>query len=413
MNIVKNFYRLALPLMIFMLMVNSMGKATAQEAGEHSHKTGGHFHGPDLGTSAAIDKNGRIWVVYKENVNGEQFVALRSSADMGKMWSSPRRIQKTPEPVAANGEARPHIAFGNKGEIYITYTKPIAFPHIGDIRFVRSLDGGQTFSEPITVHKNRDVTVHSFESIVVDGQGRVYVAWVDGRDHEAAKQKHEPYAGSAVYYAVSNDGGGSFNRDYKIADHSCECCRIGLAINPHGTPVAMWRHIFEPNIRDHAIAELGGSGKVMHIQRVTFDDWRVDACPHHGPSLAYATDGTRHQVWFNGKEGDDGGALYAKAGPDGKLGKPISLGSAQASHPDVAVQGRQVAVVWKQFDGTSTAILGRLSNDGGKTWREQEIARTTGDSDKPHLLTSRSTIALLWRTQNEGIRVVTLGKEAI
>jgi hypothetical protein len=313
--------------------------------------------------------------------------------------------------VAANGEARPHIAFGSKGEMYITYTKPVAFPHIGDIRFVRSLDGGQTFSEPKTVHANRDVITHSFESMVVDRAGRIYVAWIDGRDSEASKARQERYAGSAVYYAVSGDGGASFKGDYKVADHSCECCRIGLTVNPQGRPVAMWRHVFEPNVRDHAMAELGPGGKINPVQRVTFDNWHIDACPHHGPSIAYGADGTRHQVWFNGKEGDDGGALYAKAGSKDAAGKPVTLGSPQASHPDVAVQGRHVAVVWKQFDGTSTAILGRISNDGGATWRDQELARTAGDSDQPHLLTSASMIALVWRTQNEGIRIVPVEKE--
>jgi hypothetical protein len=385
--------------------------AAAQDA--HTHGSGGHGKSLDLGTSAAIDRDGRLWAVTKETVNGDQFVVLQSSTDMGKTWSAPRRIQKTPEAVAANGEARPHIAFGNKGELYVTYTKPIAKPHIGDIRFVRSLDGGQTFSEPMTVHANRDVITHSFESMVVDRAGRIYVAWIDGRGYEQAKARKERYAGSAVYYAVSSDGGAAFKGDYKIADHSCECCRIGLALNPQGNPVAMWRHVFAPNIRDHALSQLTPGGTASPVSRVTFDDWRIDACPHHGPSVAYAPDGTRHQVWFNGKEGDGGGALYAMAAPAGTPGTPISLGSEQASHPDVAVQGKQVVVVWKQFDGKSTAILARLSGDGGASWQEKELVRTSAESDQPHLITYPSGVILIWRTQNEGIRVIPVTREKI
>ncbi len=412
MNIIQQLYRMALALSFFILPGLAMSEATPT-AGSHQHGATSHQKSLDLATSAAIDKEGRIWAVGKQTIDGGQFVTIQSSTDMGRTWSALQRIQKNPEPVAANGEGRPHIAFGHKGEIYITYTKPVAFPHIGDIRFVRSLDGGRTFSEPQTVHANRDVITHSFESMVVDRAGRIYVAWIDGRDSVAGKAKQERYIGSALYYAVSSDGGANFEGDYKVADHSCECCRIGLTVNPQGTPVAMWRHVFEPNIRDHAMAELGPDGKTQPIQRVTFDDWRIDACPHHGPSIAYGAGGTRHQVWFNGKEGDDGGALYAQTGSDGVLGKPTILGSSQASHPDVAVQGRQVAVVWKQFDGTSTAILGRISDDGGATWREQELARTTADSDQPRLVSSPSVIALVWRTQNEGIRVVSISKAKI
>ncbi|TFW33873.1 sialidase family protein [Massilia horti] len=380
---------------------------SAHETAGHG---GGHHKSSELATGAALDNSGRLWVVTKETIDNKPFVVLRSSPDMGKTWSEPKPVQHASEPVAANGEARPHVALGPKGELYITYTKPVAPPHVGDIRFVRSLDGGHNFSAPITVHANRDVITHSFESIAVDPAGRIYVSWIDGRGAAAAKARKQSYAGSGVYYAVSSDGGKSFKGDYQIADHSCECCRIGLAINADGKPVAMWRHVFAPNIRDHAVAELGVAGVATPMHRATFDDWRIDACPHAGPSLAFAPDGTRHQVWFSGKE-EGGGAFYARADRAGTLAKPVMLGSVQASHADVAVAGKQVVVAWKEFDGNATAIRARVSSDGGLTWREQALARTTGDSDQPRLVASSSRIALVWRTQSDGIQVVPVSTE--
>ncbi|HEV2612730.1 MAG TPA: sialidase family protein [Noviherbaspirillum sp.] len=385
--------------------------AAAQGSTAHSHGHAGHAKARDLGTGAAFDKDGRLWVATKKTDNGDQFIVVQHSTDMGKTWTTPTRIQATPEPIAASGEARPHIAFGGKGELYVSYTSTVKRPHIGDIRFVRSLDGGKTFSSPITVHANRDAITHSFDSMVVDADGKIFIAWVDDRDARQMKAAGGRYAGSAVYYAVSNDGGATFKGDYKVADHSCECCRIGLTLNDKGVPVAMWRHVFAPNIRDHAIAELSADGKVSAPVRVTFDDWRIDACPHHGPSIAYGPDGTRHQVWFNGKEGEGAGALYAATQSNGKTRKPVSLGSEQASHPDLVVQGRQVSIVWKQFDGQSTAVLTKLSEDGGATWKEKELARTAGDSDKPYLAAHRTGAVLVWRTENDGVRVVPIQKE--
>lgn len=243
--------------------------------------------------------------------------------------------------------------------------------------------------------------------MIVDKAGNVYVAWVDGRDKEIAKTGQKSYAGSALYYAVSTDAGKSFRGDYKIADHSCECCQLGLSLNETGKPVLMWRHIFDPNIRDHAIAELSLDGKPGPVKRVTFDDWRVDACPHHGPSIAYASDGTRHQAWFNMKEGE-GGLFHAHATDSGTLSKPIKLGSGQAKQPEVAVDGKSTALVWKQFDGTSTALMARHSTDGGRTWMEREVAQTANDSGRPQLLQTRSGLAAAWHTQDEGMRIITL-----
>ncbi|WP_093388586.1 sialidase family protein [Rugamonas rubra] len=361
----------------------------------------------ELGTAAALDPQGRLWIASKEQAAGSpaQYVVLQSSPDMGASWSAPRRIQQEPEAVAADGESRPKLAFGSQGQIYIAYTKPLGKPYTGEIRFVRSLDGGQTFSAPVTVHRNRDEITHRFESMIVDREGRIHIAWIDKRDIELAKARKQAYRGAAIYYAVSDDAGASFKGDYKAADHSCECCRIAMALTPQGKAVAMWRHVFEPNVRDHALRELTPDGAPPPLQRASFDDWHIDACPHHGPALAFGADGKRHQTWF-GVRGEAGGVFYGVADADGKLGQVQQLGSAQAEHADVLVDGKTITLVWKQFDGKATAIWGRRSTDNGLNWTSGVLASSRGNSDQPHLLATPAGAFLLWRTQDEGVRIL-------
>ncbi|MES2075932.1 MAG: sialidase family protein [Pseudomonadota bacterium] len=361
----------------------------------------------ELGTAAALDPQGRLWIASKEQAAGSaaQYVVLQSSPDMGASWSAPRRVQQEPEAVAADGESRPKLAFGGQGQIYIAYTKPLGKPYTGEIRFVRSLDGGQTFSAPVTVHRNRDEITHRFESMIVDREGRIYIAWIDKRDIELAKARKEAYRGAAIYYAVSDDAGASFKGDFKAADHSCECCRIAMALTPQGKAVAMWRHVFEPNVRDHALRELTPDGVLPPLQRASFDEWHIDACPHHGPALAFGADGRRHQTWF-GVRGEAGGVFYGVADADGKLGQVRQLGSAQAEHADVQVDGKTITLVWKQFDGKATAIWGSASTDNGLSWTSGVLASSRGNSDQPHLLATPAGAVLLWRTQDEGVRIL-------
>lgn len=400
-----NSPRLIFALLCGMLLCGLNAGAMAHE--EHRQQSGAKSGKPELGTGVAVDAQGNIWVASKETAGDAQYVVLQKSVDGGKHWSAPQRIQREPEAVSAEGENRPKLAFGSKGELYVSYTKPLAKPYTGEIRFIRSLDGGRTFAPPITVHANRDLITHRFESMIVDKSGRIYIAWIDKRDLEAATARKEKYAGAALYYAVSTDAGASFQGDYKLADHSCECCRIALALTPEDKVIALWRHVFAPNIRDHALLELTPDGKTAAPKRATFDDWRIDACPHHGPALAYGMDGTRHQAWFNVK-GEAGGVFYASAPAGGELGLPVKLGSALAQHADVVAAGKEVALAWKQFDGKSTAILGKISHDGGRSWRELELARTERDSDQPHLLAAPGGIVLVWRTQTEGLRVISM-----
>jgi hypothetical protein len=378
------------------------GAASAQPGhGEHGAKPGGAAR-VELGTSGAFDSRGVLWAVSKE---GGRVVA-RSSADLGLHWSAPRPVSPEGERVAADGEARPKIAAGTAGEIYVTWTRPLSRPYTGEIRFTRSLDGGQTFSAPITVHADRQEITHRFDALAVNGSGRVLIAWVDKRDLEAARAANAEYRGAAIYYALSDDRGASFRGDTRLADHGCECCRIALLPEADGGFLALWRHVFAPNIRDHALARVDAEGRAGPLQRATFDDWRLDACPHHGPSLAADGRGRLHAVWFTQAPGREG-AHYGRLVEGGVEGQR-RLGGEAAAHADIAIQGSRVAVAWKEFDGERTRLRGLLSEDGGGSWRELELAATAGPSDQPRLLARDGRFLVLWNTQEQPLRVVAL-----
>ncbi len=363
---------------------------------------------PQLGTGAAIDGHGRLWVAQTEAATysgaGQQLsnIALAWSADAGKSWTRAGLALAAPEAIEANGEGRPKIAFGARGEIYLTYTRPLDKPHTGYIRFARSTDGGQSFSAPVTVQRDQAVTGHRFDSIISDAQGRIFIAWIDKRDLDAARAARRAYRGAALYYTVSSDNGVTFGPDVKLADHCCECCRIALSIGPGGDVVAMWRHIFAPNVRDHAMATLSASGRPGAITRVSFDDWRIDACPHHGPALAFDAKGRRHQVWFSGGD-DNGGLFHSVAHADGRAGKAERLGGMRAEHGDIIAAGQTVALVWKEFDGQVTKVMARLS--AGGAWQEKTVASSRGASDHPHLVSRGDAIWLVWRTEDEALVV--------
>lgn len=365
---------------------------------------------PQLGTGFAVDAQGRLWSARVEAVaeqdagSADCNIVLAWSADDGKTWTATGTVLSVPEPVEANGEGRPKLAFGPAGQLYLTFTRPLGKPHTGHIRFVRSTDGGRTFSAPVTVQHDLSVSGHRFDSLIVDREGRIFIAWIDKRDGDIARAAKRQYQGAAIYYTVSIDGGATFATDARLADNACECCRISLALNSKGQVVAMWRHIFAPNIRDHASAILSTAGLPGAMSRVSFDDWRIDACPHHGPSHAFDGDGRRHQVWFSGAE-EGGGLFYSAPSPDGRAGQPVRLGGAQASHGDVIAAGRRIVIVWKEFDGQMTQVNARLSDNGGKTWRERALAATRGASDHPHLLLSGAGILLAWCTGDDNVIV--------
>lgn len=347
-----------------------------------------------LGTSAAVDNQHRLWIAFIESRQDGALVKLARFDEAKSEWRSPVRVTAQAEPISADGENRPKIAFGPAAEIYVTWTSPSSERYTGDIRFARSLDGGRTWSMPTTVHRDRQRIAHRFESLIVDGEGRVWVAWIDKRDLHAAEATGASYTGAAIYYAYSEDRGATWQGDFKLADHSCECCRIALALDEQGRATAMWRHVFAPNERDHALVVLEPRPYRPDISRVTFDRWRIDACPHHGPGLAVGAEGAKHAVWFNQIEGQ-GRVFYGQL--DGAAPEHVRSLPLGAAHADVSSAGRTVAVAWKRFDGALTRVESWISHDSGRTFTSGPTLQTNADSDQPRLLRSGEDIMLIWR----------------
>ena len=372
--------------------------AHAQHAGHGQDKTAARV---ELAASAAFDVQGALWAVGKSGGH----VVLRRSGDAGKSWSVPQRVNAAAEGIGADGDSRPKIALGPKGEIYVTWTKPLSKPYTGDIRFTRSTDGGKTFSAPVTVHTDQQEITHRFDALTVTRDGKLFVAWIDKRDMVAGvtSGKAAKYQGAAVYFAVSDNQGASFRGDIKLADHSCECCRIGLLPRDDGSVLALWRHVFEPNVRDHALGVMHADGRAGAVRRATFDEWAVDICPHHGPSLAADADGHLHAVWFT-QGAKRAGVFYGRLRLSGEGGVDAlrRVGGEAAEHADLVASGKKVFVLWKEFDGTRARLRAMMSDNGGDTWRERDLFATVGASDQPRALQHGGRFYAFWNTQREG-----------
>ena len=351
----------------------------------------------ELGSSAAFAPDGALYAVSKDG----QHVLLHRSPDDGASWDVPIVVNADPEAISAEGENRPKLAFAPDGGVLVSWTRPLARRFTGEIRLARS-DDGRRFDAPLTVHRDRQQITHRFETMAITGQGQVVVAWVDKRDLEKALSEKRDYRGAAIYAALSDDGGRSFRPEVKVGDHSCECCRIAIANDTDGLPLILWRHVFEPNERDHALVKLGADGAPGSIERATFDRWRVDACPHHGPSLAVAPDGTRHAVWFNERDGE-GRVFYGRL-KNGRVEAQRTVGGERAAHADIALAGERIAIAWKEFDGARTRLRAEVSSDGGAQFLSRELAMTDGASDQPRVLKRGEELLVFWRTEKEGMK---------
>ncbi|MDP1908621.1 MAG: sialidase family protein, partial [Hyphomicrobium sp.] len=167
---------------------------------------------------------------------------------------------------------------------------------------------------------------------------------------------------------------------------------------------------FDGGIRDHAVITFDGTTPGP-LERVSDDDAKLDACPHHGPSIAIAPDGTYHVTWFAlGRKLK--GLYYARSEDGGKhfsTPMPLGDGARQMSRPYVLAGADGVTLAYKTFDGERTTIEVKSSRDGGKTWSAAQVAAgTDAASDHPQLISDGKSTYLSWMSRNEGYRLIPL-----
>lgn len=370
--------------------------------------------------SASFGPDGKLWLAWV--FSGHVYV--QHSEDSGKTYSQPLSVNRVPEKIAARAENRAKIQLDNAGNIYISWTQSLNKLYTGNIRFSRSVDGGQSFSQPITVNDDLQEISHRFDSMVVSDDGKVFISWLDKRDQQAAKDKQQEYIGGALYYSYSDDQGQSFSKNMNLSDNSCVCCRIAMALDNNNLPVIAWRDIYgndaKNQIRDHSLITFSSALKPAKKIRLSNEQWKINGCPHHGPALDVDGNNIVHSTWFNdvsNEEQDGDHVLFY--GNSSNAYKAMGFGQAdkQSAHPyvlsiDHSALNQTVFLVWKEFDGKKTDILMKTSTDAGLSWSQNKVVSTTaGSSDHPLLVKNSNTVYLSWHTQDEGYRFSALAAD--
>lgn len=398
----------------------SAGNGAGHPPGAHAHDAGGAPYS-SLAPFACADASlacataatpawapdGRLWVVWV----AAGTVSVAHSSDAGVSFSAPIVIDRPGAYADLGPDARPQIAVLPDGRLVVAYALFVDDEWNARVRLSTS-DDGRSFSAPRPIEASE--SSQRFPSMSTTADGALFVAWVDKRQvHEAARRGHRR-AGASIACAWSRDGGRSFSPSRLAAEHSCECCRIALALDAGQRPLLLYRGLFDERVRDHALVAFDDADRPGTPKRVSDDDWAIDACPHHGPALAIAGDGSVHAAWFTqGRRRS--GAFHAFSTDGGRTFSPpmpVATDGHRAARPSLLAEGEKVFLAWKSFDGEHTRVQLRRSEDHGRSWSPpRQVARTDAGSDHPLLVSGPGGACLSWQTQAEGYRLIALESE--
>ena len=352
-----------------------------------------------------LDTDGSLFLVWTAG----GVVSVAKSQDLGKSFAQVVVVAEHGKSLDAGGDARPQVVADKSGNVFIAYAFFKDSNWNAQVNMVRSVDGGKTFGQPQSIVS--DASSQRFPSLAITPGGSLFLSWIDKRLVAAAKNNGEKRLGGSIAYAFSNDFGKTFQPEKIANENSCECCRIGAAADLKGGVAIIYRAIFPGGVRDHAIQRISESN-LGKIHRVSHDEWKTDACPHHGPSITISQSGKIHTAWFTQGKARQG-VFYASSNNDRlNFSSPMRLGGADdnISRPYLLAIGKSVWLVWKSFDGEKNSIYLRRSDDEGVTWTSPQVVVSAGGySDHPLLVRQNDEVFLSWLTRNDGYQLIPLG----
>jgi hypothetical protein len=338
-------------------------------------------------------------------------VSVAQSTDLGKTFSPAIKIAEHGKSLDTGSDARPQIVSDKNGNVFLAYSFFKDSNWNAQINIARSEDGASTFLAPLSLVK--DGSSQRFPSVLIKPDGNIFVSWIDKRLVAAAKQGGEKRLGGSIAYSSSRDGGKTFQAERFANESSCECCRIGVALDPQEQPVIAYRAIFSGGIRDQATQVITSMG-AEPVRKVADDDWKTDACPHHGPSLAVSGTGKFHVAWYT-QGSKRSGVFYANSVNQGlSYSKPSRIGTdgSNVARPYLFSSGQKVWLIWKEFDGKKSSVYLKESIDDGSNWSSPKIlASTEGYSDHPLLTPQGNQVFLSWLTRNDGYQLMNIGQK--
>ncbi|MGZ4980807.1 MAG: sialidase family protein [Methylobacter sp.] len=384
-----------------LLLISALALSACSQVNHDHLKTGSadysHYPaGGGLFVTAAFGPDGRLWRIVPE----KQHVYVDYSTDLGKTFSPPVAINTEAQRIKISGENRPGIAVDRSGRIYVIYTAESTQPVT--VYFSMSADNGYSFSTPSSL-SGTTPEANSFQGhLALNPSGQAYVFW-----HDERSRTDWTHIGNAIYYTtIDNRGNPAAARQLtdtlcdccRIAvafDSDTQPVLLARFIYPGGIrdhglikiPASdkkplEWRATFD----QWAIEACPDHGPAIAISDNKYH-------------IAWFTQGSVRQGLFYAYSSDQGQHFSNPLA----LGNAKKL----PSHPDVMAKGKHIILTWTEFDGNKTQLLVMQSNDGGQTWLPAKpVAESIAEADFPFLLSNNEGVFVSWNSKKEGYRLI-------
>lgn len=155
------------------------------------------------GAQVAVGPAGEVYVAYEFFLaRNQRKQYLAKSVDGGQTFTTPGTITPYFNELDFGSIYRvdsfPSLAVSpTNGDVYVVYSDQPSDSVGAQVEFIKSADGGATFSLPVTLNDN-SAGNQFFPAIATDTEGRIHVCWIDTRRTPFNPAKFDIFASRSV-----------------------------------------------------------------------------------------------------------------------------------------------------------------------------------------------------------------------
>jgi len=341
---------------------------------------------------AVAARGGRVFIVWQDSRNGLDNVYLGVSANGGRAFSVERVSDNSPGSVA---ELRPDIALSRDGESLFVVWQEFCLggqDDCGRIKLARFDGGGNKLGDDLRVDSGGDGSGKWNAAVAVSRRGDPLVVWVDERDRSVDGLPFEH-----IYFAAGREGGKSFGPSVRV-DRGRPTAFAASLDNKWAPAIAAgrrWIQIAWTDFRNYQwdIYSARSRNGLRFRRNLRVDDAVEFERIHDHPSLAFDDRHQVHVVWADHRRREpDTDVRYTRGLLGGRRFKPSrQVDSSELGfdpnadtpsnqwHPEIAVSGDDVFVVWQDNRLGDNDVFFARSRDGGDSFEHDERVDDSGD----------------------------------
>ncbi len=341
----------------------------------------------------------------------EQGGVLRVSERVSGRWGEPVEVIDDPR-MFVNWADLPSVTSLGDGRWlahWLSYSADMTYSY--DVVTMQSVDGGDTWSEPVRPHDDGTPTEHGFVTVFPAPEGAGLV-WLDGRKTGGERTDDPTDTGMTLRGGVIGPGG-ELSGDQQIDNLACDCCQTDVALTASG-PIAVYRDRTTAEIRDIYISRFA-DGAWQPPEMFSEDGWEITGCPVNGPEIASHRDFVAI-AWFTAA--GDVPRVKVRISRNGgrSFGRPIEIARVSTlGHVQIDWIGDNAfAVSWLERAGSLKDVQVRSVTVSGDLGAVHTVGRTAVERTVPQMLTSNGDLLFVWTdTRGEETRLAGVRAEVV